>query len=351
MVLLKNEKNTLPFSPDWKSLAVIGPLGTATVDLLGNWHGAGDGGKVVPVLEAIKQRMGRHARVLFAPGCGVSGTDRSGFKRALDAARRAQAVVMVLGESEIMSGEAASRSGIDLPGIQMELVEEIARLGKPLAVVLLNGRPLTLERLHRCAPAILEAWFPGTMGGKAITAVLFGDAAPTGRLTMTFPRNVGQIPLYYGMKNTGRPMDPNNKYTSKYLDVPNTPLYPFGYGLTYTTFRYGPPELSAETLSVSGEISVRVRLANDGKRPGEELVQLYVRDLNGSVTRPVRELKGFQRISLHPGEDRQVSFRLRPRDLAFLRADGTFGPEPGRFEVFIGGNAQDAISAGCFSLK
>ncbi|HEY9072226.1 MAG TPA: beta-glucosidase BglX [Candidatus Ozemobacteraceae bacterium] len=344
-VLLKNEGGVLPFRKDLRSIAVIGPLADATTDLLGNWHGAGDGGKVLSVLGAVREAVSSSTKVLFAKGTDVSGrgvSRPSGLREALDTARKADAVLLVLGETETMSGEAASRSDIDLPGRQNELAELIARSGKPVAAILLNGRPLAITRLHKAVPAILEAWYPGSMGGKAICDVVFGDFSPSGKLTMTFPRSVGQIPLYYNMKNTGRP-ESENKYTSKYIDVPNSPLYPFGHGLSYTTFRYSDLRLSAKTLSRDGRLAVSVTVTNTGARDGEEVVQLYLRDLVGSVTRPIRQLAGFRKIHIPKSESRTVTFDLAADDLAFLRANMSWGTEPGDFEVLVGGDSENLL--------
>ncbi|NLI77722.1 MAG: glycosyl hydrolase [Candidatus Riflebacteria bacterium] len=350
MVLLKNDGATLPFPPGLRSLAVIGPLAEAQVDLLGNWHGAGDGGKVVSILQAVRERVGPGCEVRYAKGCEVDGKGRSGFRAALEAARGADAVLLVLGERETMSGEAASRTDLDLPGVQNDLAEAVARLGRPTAAVLLNGRPLTLTRLDAAVPAILEAWFPGSLGGRAIVDLVFGDAAPGGRLTVTFPRSVGQIPLYYNMKNTGRPVVGEEKYTSRYLDCPNTPLYPFGHGLTYTTFAYDSLHVDPPAIDAGKPVTVTVNVRNTGKRTGEEVVQCYLRDVAASVTRPVRELKGFRRIRLEPGESRPVEFLLGPGDLAFLREDGTWGTEPGEFKVFVGGSSATTLE-GSFTLR
>lgn len=344
-VLLKNDGNVLPFRKDLRSIAVIGPLATATTDLLGNWHGAGDGGKVVSVLDAVREAVSPGTEVLHAKGADVTGRSVAGFAEARDIARRADAVLLVLGESETMSGEAASRSDIDLPGVQNQLAEMIGRCGKPVAVVLLNGRPLALTRLHNAVPAILEAWYPGSMGGKAICDVIFGDFCPSGKLTMTIPRSVGQIPIHYDMKNTGRP-ESDNKYTSKYLDIPNTPLYPFGHGLSYTTFRYSDLRLSSKEMGRDGRLTVSVTVTNTGSRDAEEVVQLYLRDLVGSVTRPVRQLAGFRKLVIPKSCSKAVSFEITPADLAFLRADMTWGTEPGAFDVMVGGDSAHLLKDG-----
>jgi beta-glucosidase len=287
--------------------------------------------------------------VVYAEGCRETGDDRSGFAQALQAARSAQQVVLVIGEDCQWSGEAASRSSIRIPGVQSELLEQLVSSGKSVAVVLLNGRPLDLSAESEQASALLEAWFPGTMGGYAVADVLFGDVNPSGKLPVTFPRNLGQVPIYYYAKNTGRPyVHPEAKYESRYLDVPNEPLYAFGHGLSYTTFTYSPIRLSTGSFSGNGSLKASVTVTNSGKCQGTETVQLYLRDLVGSVTRPVKQLKGFQRVTLGPGESREVTFTLDREMLSFWRKDMTWGPEPGDFHVFIGG-ASDQLQQSAFS--
>ena len=259
---------------------------------------------------------------------------------AVATANQSDVVVAVLGEAFGMTGEAASRSDIGLLTNQMNLLKALKTTGKPIVLVLMNGRPLTLSWEDENLDAILEAWFGGTMAGPAIADVLFGDANPSGKITMTFPRNVGQIPIYYNHENTGRPFDPNQKYTSKYLDVDNSPLYPFGYGLSYTTFTYSDISLSNTTLKVNGRMTASVNVTNTGTRKGKETVQLYIRDMVGSISRPVKELKGFQQITLNPGETKKVSFSLSANDLKFYNADLKFVAETGDFKVFIGTNSQ-----------
>lgn len=340
LVLLKNENKTLPFSRTLRSLALIGPLAEADAELLGNWFGAGDGKQAVSVAEALRLKFGDSLRVIAAKGCEIYGGDTSQFEAAVAAASEADAVLLVLGESGSMSGEAACRVDIDLPGLQNQLAETVARAanGKPVAAVLINGRPLAINRLNEAVPAILEAWFPGTMGGSAVVGTIFGDANPSGKLVMTFPRSTGQIPIYYAAKNTGRPISPD-KYTSKYLDCPNTPLFPFGHGLSYTTFNYGPVQLSAASMPMRGEIKASVKLTNTGTRPGEEVVQLYLRDLVACVTRPVKELKGFKKVYLEPGDSANIEFKITSADLEFPGHDLAPIVEPGEFEVMIGGSS------------
>jgi beta-glucosidase len=250
-------------------------------------------------------------------------------------------VIVAVGEHKDVSGEAAARADITLPGVQEELVKQLIATGKPVVVVLMNGRPLAIPWLAENAPALLETWWLGTQAGNAIADVIFGDYNPSGKLPITFPRHVGQVPIFYSEKNTGRPYDPNSKWTSKYLDMPNTPQFPFGYGLSYTTFKYGEPKVNKTTFQWNEPLMVSVTVENTGTRPGEEVVQLYVRDLVGSVTRPVKELKGFQKIYLKAGEKREVSFTLTNKDLAFYTRSMKFEAEPGEFDVMIGGNSAE----------
>jgi beta-glucosidase len=346
LVLLKNGKNVLPLKPGAR-LAVIGPLADSRRDLLGCWDAVGDPRMAETVLAAITNNNAG-GRVVYAEGCGVSSSNNSGFAAALKAARHADAVVMVLGESADMSGEASSRTSISLPGAQTELLRQIKQTGKPVILVLMNGRPLALEEESSLADALLEAWFPGTQGGRAVADALFGKTNPSGRLPVTFPRNLGQVPIYYSAKNTGRPIRPGNpheKYKSNYLDSPNDPLYPFGFGLSYTTFAYSGLKLDRQTLQPRENLTVTVDVANTGKLDGVETAQLYLHEPVASVGRPVRELKGFQRVELKAGESRQVTFVIGEKELAFLRRDMTWGTEPGIFEVFVGPNSRDLQSA------
>jgi len=349
MVLLKNENNTLPLKKGEK-IVVIGELANSTRDLLGSWKAAGDWNFMKSILDELKAYNGE-SNVTYSQGCKVMGDDRSGFAAALAAARKGDKIVLVIGESCDWSGEATSRTSISIPGVQTELLEKLKALNKPVVVVLMNGRPLDLSKESTLASSILEVWFPGTMGGKAITQVLYGEYNPSGKLTMTFPRNVGQIPIYYYEKNTGRPIYlANPKYKSRYIDCPNDPLYPFGFGLSYTTFAYSDIKLSTTELTGKGEIKATVHVTNTGNVTGEEVVQCYVRDLVGSVTRPVKELKGFEKITLKAGESKNVTFTITPDMLAFHRLDMTYGTEPGNYKLFIGGNSRDVKETG-FSLR
>ena len=345
MVLLKNDKNTLPLKKGEK-IVVIGELAASTRDLLGSWKAAGDWNFMKSTLDEIRIYNGE-ANVIYAEGCKKMGEDRSGFAAAIAAGRRADKIVMVIGEDCDWSGEAASRSNINVPGVQTELLEKLKALNKPIIVVLMNGRPLVLTKENELADAMLEAWFPGTMGGKAITHVLFGKYNPSGKLTMTFPRSLGQVPIFYYEKNTGRPIYlPNPKYKSRYIDCPNDPLFPFGFGLSYTTFEYSDIQLSTKELAEKGELKASVTVKNTGKVDGEEVVQCYVRDLVGSVTRPIKELKGFEKIAIKAGESKTISFTITPDMLAFHRLDMSFGTEPGDYKLFIGGNSRDVKEIG-----
>ncbi|GAB5526157.1 MAG: beta-glucosidase BglX [Roseivirga sp.] len=353
IVLLKNEafkgKPILPLAKTTKSIALIGPLADNQKDMLGTWHVAGDASKAITLLRGI-QETAPGVKVNYARGVGFNGDDTSGFAEALKAARKSDVVVMALGENYQQSGEAASRSEIGLPGNQLELLRQVQALGKPVVLLVMAGRPLTLEWPDENIPAIVNTWHLGTMAGKAIAEVIFGEHNPSGKLTMTFPRNVGQIPIYYNMKNTGRPFNAQNKYTSKYIDVANEPLYPFGYGLSYTGFSYSPIELDKKVMTQNETLNLTINLRNTGKYDGKEVVQLYVRDLVGSVTRPVKELKGFQKIDLKAGESRKVTFSLTAQDLAFYTRDMSFEAERGEFEVFIGTSSAEGVSAR-FTLK
>ena len=345
-VLLKNAGQTLPLKSGAK-IAVIGTLADSRRDLLGSWKGEGEWDKIETVLDSIRRSNGS-GTVTFEKGCDVNSTNREGFDAAVSAVQNADVAVLVLGESWNMSGEARSRSSINLPGVQTELLRAVKETGKPVIVVLMNGRPLALEAESQLADALLEAWFPGTEGGPAAADVLFGLQNPAGKLPVTFPRNLGQVPIFYAVKNTGRPFDPaspEQDYRSTYQDCPNAPLYPFGFGLSYTEFTYSKVQLDRTTLSPGGKLRASVTVTNSGKREGAEVVQLYVRDLVGSVTRPLLELKGFQKITLAAGESREVIFTLGEAELSFLRADMTVGTEPGEFQVFLGTNCRDTQSA------
>ena len=354
MVLLKNDRNTLPLSPALARLAVIGPLADDRASTMGNWTGDGRADDVVTVLEGIRKAVSRETQVAYARGVALdvrtmrdegAARDDAGINEAVRAARSADAIVLVVGETGDMSGEAASRASLDLPGRQLDLARQLIAPGKPLAVVLMNGRPLSIPFLAERAPAILEAWLPGTEGGDAVADVLFGRVNPGGKLPATFPRTVGQVPIYYNHMNTGRPPDEQNKYTSKYLDAPWTPLYPFGHGLSYTTFHLSDLRLSATRIPIDGQIVVTVTVENTGPRIGDEVVQLYLRDVTASATRPVAELKGFQRVTLQPGERRSLDFTLTRDALGFYNRDLKWVVEPGRFTVRVGTSSVGGLEA------
>jgi beta-glucosidase len=309
----------------------------------GTWSAAGKAEECITLLEGVRKRAGSDVSVTYIKGCNANDKEASGFGEAVKAARSADFVVLALGEEKWMSGEASSRSEIGLPGVQEDLAEAVIATRKPVAVVLFNGRPLAIPGLDSLAPAILEAWAPGTEGGNGIADILFGDVNPSGKITMTFPRNEGQIPVFYNSKNTGRPYNaahPGEKYVSKYLDVSTSPLYPFGYGLSYTTFDYS--DLSVEIEE--DMIVAKVRVKNTGSRDGKEVVQLYIQDKVGTITRPVRELKGFQKVMITAGETKELTFTLTKDDLAFYHPDLKRYYEPGEFTLFIGKNSDETIS-------
>jgi len=344
IVLLKNERSLLPL-PKSGPVAVIGPLADNKEEPLGPWHTQGRGDDVVTVLQGIKSKVPSGTQVLYAQGSGIEDTATAGFAAAVAAARQAKVAILVLGERGDMSGEAASRSSLGLPGVQERLLEAVAGTGTPVVLVLMNGRPLILEWASDHVPAIVETWFLGVEAGNATADVLFGDVNPSGRLPITFPRVLGQVPLYYNHRNTGRPPDVNNKFSSKYIDVPVTPRYPFGFGLSYTTYAYSNLKLSAARARASDSITATVTVANTGNREGTEVVQLYVRDEVASVSRPVRELKAFRRVALRPGESRTVELRIAVRDLWFYGLDMKPVVEPGTFRVYVGANSAEGLEA------
>jgi len=345
MVLLKNEREVLPLNKAARQIAVIGPLADSQRDMIGSWSGDGRAEDAVTVIEGIRAKVTPQTKVVYAKGCDFTGDATSGISEAVRVANESDAVVLAIGESADMSGEARSRSSLDLPGRQLELAKAIQATGKPVVVVLMNGRPMSINWLADNVPAIVETWFAGSQAGHAIADVLFGDVNPGGKLPVTFPRAVGQVPLYYNHMSTGRPPDPNNPYTSKYIDVPWTPLYPFGYGLSYTQFRFANLQLSAPRIRPDGSLKVSVEVENIGKRVGDEVAQLYIRDVAGSRTRPVKELKGFERITLKPGERRRVEFTLTPAHLGFYNRDMKFVVEPGAFKVWVGADSASGLES------
>lgn len=349
IVLLKNEQGLLPLKKGAGTLAVIGPLADDKRNPLGPWPGAGNFRNVVTVLEGIKKASGTSTRVLYAKGCAINDTDTSGIAAAASLARQADVVLLVVGESADMSGEAQSRSSIDLPGCQGQLVRAVHAVGKPVVMVLMNGRPLAIPWEADHLPAILECWFLGLQSGNAIADVLFGEYNPSGKLPVSVPRSVGQIPIYYNHKNTGRPGVENAPYNSRYRDLAVSPLYPFGYGLSYTTFSYAGLEVEKNTLYIGDTLKASIVLKNTGSRPGEEVVQLYVRDEYGTVTRPVKELKSFSKVTLNAGQSTKVSFAVPVSDLAFTGQDMKRRVEPGSFKLFVGTDSAHGLE-GSFTV-
>jgi len=344
IVLLKNNDNLLPLKKDISKIALIGPLANNNADLMGSWSGAGNPDNVISIFQGLQNLLSERTEINFVKGCNFNDSDTSGFNEAIKIAKNSDAIIIVIGESRDMSGEAASKTDLNIPWIQEELVKRIYRTRKPVVVVLMNGRPLNINWISENIPAILEAWYLGNQSGNAIAQVLFGEYNPSGKLPVTFPRSTGQIPIYYYQKSTGRPIDPENKYTSKYLDSPNTPLYPFGYGLSYTIFTYENIKIDKNIVSSVDSNYVSVDITNSGKFDGEEVVQLYIRDEFASVTRPVKELKGFKKIKLKPGETKKVSFKITPAMLSFLDEELNPVVESGDFTVMIGGNSVELIS-------
>ncbi len=345
MVLLKNDRETLPLNKNVGSIAVIGPLADDRRAPLGWWAGDGKEENTVTPLAGIKAKVSTQTKVGYAKGCDVTGDSTAGFQEAVDLAKSSDVAIVFVGEIADMVGEAASSATLDLPGRQMELVQAVHAAGKPVIVVLVNGRPLSVGWIVNSAPAILESWMGGSQSGNAIADILFGDVNPGGKLPVTVPRAVGQVPIYYNHMNTGRPPEAQNRYTSKYYDLPWTPLFPFGYGLSYTTFKISALQLSAPRISATGKLTVSVEVENTGKRAGDEVVQLYIRDVVATMTRPVKELKGFQRVSLQPGEKRRVEFVLGPEHLGFWNREMRYVIEPGEFQVMVGANSVDVLEA------
>lgn len=348
IVLLKNEKQILPLAKNAK-IALIGPLADNKSELNGAWSGAGNANDCVSVEEGIRNAA-PNATITKSKGCDFNDDIKTGFDEAIAAAKNADVIVACVGEAAWMIGEASSRSNINLPGVQEELIKELVKTGKPVVVVLMNGRPLAIPYLADNCAAIVEAWFLGTQTGNAVASVLFGDYNPSGKLPMTFPRSVGQVPIFYNNKNTGRPQpnDPNFKWCSRYLDIPNSPQYPFGYGLSYTTFEYSNMTVSKEKFGFGDKVEINVTISNTGKYDGEETAQLYIHDLVGSTTRPVRELKGFQKVYLKAGEKKTVSFMISSKDLEVVKNGkliGTFrsGAEAGEFDIFVGGDSNAGL--------
>ncbi|HEX6650732.1 MAG TPA: glycoside hydrolase family 3 C-terminal domain-containing protein, partial [Pyrinomonadaceae bacterium] len=345
MVLLKNDRETLPLNKNVGSIAVIGPMADDRRAPLGWWAGDGKEENTVTPLAGIRAKVSAQTKVGYAKGCDVKGDSTAGFQEAVNLAKASDVAIVFVGETADMVGEAASFSSLDLPGRQLELVQAIHGTGKPTIVVLVNGRPLSIGWIANNAPAILESWMGGTESGNAIADILFGDVNPGAKLPVTFPRTVGQVPIYYNHMNTGRPPEAENRYTSKYFDVPWTPLFPFGFGLSYTNFKITNLQLSAPRIPVNGKLTVSVEVENVGRRAGDEVVQLYIRDVVASMSRPVKELKGFQRVTLQPGEKRRVEFVLDREHLGFWNREMRYVVEPGEFRVMVGSSSADVIEA------
>ncbi|MEM1870747.1 MAG: beta-glucosidase BglX [Thermofilaceae archaeon] len=351
IVLVKNE-GVLPLSKSLRRIAVIGPLADDRDAVLGCWRALGDPGDAVSVLEGVRRKVGSATEVLYAKGCDVSSQDRSGFAEAVEAAKRSDAVVLVVGESADMSGEAASRAHLDLPGVQEELVKTVweAVGGRiPVVMVVMSGRPLTIKWAAEHIPAIVVAWHLGVRAGDAVADVLFGDYNPGGKLPVTWPRAVGQVPIYYNHKRTGRPPSAE-RFTSKYIDEDWRPLFPFGHGLSYTRFEYSDLRVEPEKVEPGGTVTISFELANAGEREGDEVAQLYVRDVVASVTRPVMELKGFKRVTLKPGERRRIVFKLPTQLLAFYGRDMKPRIEAGLYGVMVGSSSADIRLKGSFEV-
>jgi len=371
-VLLKNKNNLLPIKKAG-TIALVGPLADAKENMTGTWAVAADFSKSISLLKGLQNAVGDKAKVLYAKGSNLYedetletnatpfGKTLHSDKRSADAireeamkiARNADVIVAAVGESAEMSGEASSRSNIEIPDTQKDLLKALLKTGKPVVLVLFTGRPLAIKWEEENVPAILNVWFGGSEAGDAIADVLFGDINPSGKLTTTFPQNVGQVPLYYAQKNTGRPLGDAKwfqKFRSNYLDVSNDPVYPFGFGLSYSEFNYGEIKLSANEMNLTDSLTATIKITNKGSRDGDEVVQLYIHDVVGSVTRPVKELKGFKKIHFRAGETKSISFTIHVTDLSFYKSDLSFGAEPGKFELFIGTNSRD-VKKSEFILK
>ncbi|MFC6103736.1 beta-glucosidase BglX [Olivibacter domesticus] len=366
-VLLKNENNTLPLKKTG-TVALIGPLANTGSNMPGTWSVNADLKNTQSLLDGMKELVGSKVKILHSLGSNLlddtayqqratmfgreiprdTRSEDELIKEAVATAQQSDVVIAALGESSEMTGESSSRTDLNIPAGQQRLLAALLKTGKPVVLVVFAGRPLTLTWEQEHVPAILNVWFGGTEAAKAITDVVFGDVNPSGKLTATFPKNVGQIPIYYSHKNTGRPLAEGKwfqKFRSNYLDVDNNPLYPFGYGLSYTTFTYGDISLSNNSFKAGDSITVSVKVTNTGQTEGKEVVQLYTQDLVGGITRPVKELKGFQKISLKPGENKEVTFVISAEDLKFYNANLEYATEPGDFKVFVGGNSRDVKEA------
>ena len=358
IVLLKNDKELLPLKKSGQKIGLIGALANDKTSPLGSWRIAADDNTAISVLEGLQKYKDNQltyakgadvaiGRTQFVWETKINTTDKSGFAEAIALAKQVDVVVMVLGEHGLQTGEGRSRTDLGLPGVQQELLEAIYNVNPNIVLVLNNGRPLTISWADAHIPAIVEAWHLGTQSGSAIAQVLYGDYNPSGKLPMTFPRNIGQVPIYYNYKNTGRPTmnEPESVFWSHYSDEKNTPLYPFGYGLSYSKFDYSNLKLSTNTFSKNGEIQVSVTLKNSGRVTGKEVVQLYIRELCGSITRPVKELKGFEMVELQPNESKTVTFTINEKTIEFFTANSKWEAESGDFKVFVGGSSATTLES------
>ncbi len=357
IVLLKNEKNLLPLGKDLKTIAVIGPNADQVRNQLGDYISHEIPQHVVTVLEGIQKKVGPNTRVLYAQGAKVLGEDRSGFAEAARIAKAANVAVVVVGENERRSpeggtnGEGYDVASLDLTGVQEDLVRAVFETGTPTVVVLINGRPLSTRWTAANVPALVEAWLPGEQGGTALADILFGDYNPSGHLPITIPRHSGQLPVFYNMKPTKGNWVENRVRVRNYVDMPGSPLYWFGHGLSYTTFEYGNLKIDPPATGVGGSVRVSIDVRNSGQRDGEEVVQLYIHDVISSVTRPVEELKGFEKIALRAGESKTVQFTLTPEELSFLDRNLERVVEPGTFRVMVGAAADDIRASGSFEIR
>jgi len=363
IVLLKNETNILPLLKDIKSIAVIGPLADDKDAPLGNWRAKGEYNSAVSVLEGVKNAVSNTTKIYYEKGVDLTvptvkpgenqflhplkfnTTDTSGISAAVEAAKKAEVVLLVIGEDAYQTGEGRSQTNIGFLGLQNELLEAVYKVNKNIVIVLMNGRPMDISWAANNVPSILECWFLGSESGNAIADVLFGDYNPSGKLPVSFPHHVGQEPLYYNQKNTGRPYSPSHVTYSGYTDTPKTALFPFGYGLSYTTFEYKNLKLDKTEISINGEIKVSVEVMNVGSMDGEEVVQLYIRDLVGSLTRPIKELKGFEKTMIKAGETKTINFTINSEMLQFYTINKTWEVEPGDFNIWIGGDSKASLKS------
>ena len=340
MVLLKNDNATLPLSKQTKRIVLIGPLANNRSEVMGSWKARGEDADVVTVLDGIKNKLGSNVSLQYVQGCDFLAPSKDEFSSAFEAAKQSDVIIAVVGEKALMSGESRSRAILRLPGQQEALLDTLRKAGKPLVVVLMSGRPLCLEKVEKQADALVEAWFPGTQCGNAVADILFGDAVPSGKLTASFPLTEGQIPNYYNYKRSGRPGDMPYSSTVRHIDVPNKNLYPFGYGLSYTSFSYGEMQCPQQ-FNPDGSLQVSVDVTNTGSYDGEEIVQLYVADKVASMVRPIKELKGFEKVFIPKGQTKHVVFTVNVRDLGFWDNNMQYIVEPGMFDVMVGKNSEE----------